>query len=354
MPADPPPTSSKELYRRIQDLITEELRGETGARAIRLATERLIAEMGELLGLRGVRFLEPRIGRPGSDPPDVLRIETPRTSERLAFDLAPDASPERVELVLSVLRSILSAALLEREFESAMRQAEEIQRSLLRQAPPLFDGFEIALRSIPAEEVGGDLYDFLPLEEDTLGLSIGDASGHGLPAALIVRDVVIGLRMGMEKDFRPGHILTRLNHVIHDSALSSCFVSLFYAELERNGNLFYFNAGHEPPLLFVEDRVVSLAYGDTVIGPLADARFKRHFAHVDHGATLVLYTDGLTERAGEGGELFGVDRLKDAVSRGLGGSVQGIVESVFSASQAFGAGRPWKDDATLVVVRRLP
>ncbi len=86
-----------------------------------------------------------------------------------------------------------------------------------------------------------------------LGLAIGDASGHGLPAALLVRDVVTGLRMGIEKDLKVAYVFAKLNRVIHRSNLSSRFISVFYGELEADGNLIYVNAGHFPPSLFFTD-----------------------------------------------------------------------------------------------------
>ena len=339
------------MYRRLEEIARGAFEEHGGREAVARVADRLVDDLGEELGLQSVRVLR--------DPGDAgglltVRVETARGPCVLGFEPSAEAEPERVELVLSALTSILSARLRESAFGSAMRQAEEIQRSLLPQAPPRFEGFEIAERSLPAEEVGGDLHDFLEVDEDTLGLAIGDASGHGLPAALLARDVVVGLRMGMEKELKAVHTLTRLNHVIHSSALSSCFVSLLYAELEHNGNLFYFNAGHEPPLLFDEKGVSVLSRGDTVIGPLARARFKRHFAHVDHGATLVLYTDGLIERREGSGALFGLERLTAAVRTRLERPLDEVVARVFEEVEAFGDGRPWEDDATLVVVRRLP
>jgi len=343
------------MYRRLEEIARGAFDGLGGPEAVERVADRLVDELGDELGLRSVRVLR-EAGEAGAHHGALhaVRVETGRGPCVLGFEPSKGAEPERVELVLSALTSILSARLLESAFGNTMRQAEEIQRSLLPQAPPRFAGYEIATRSLPAEEVGGDLHDFLELDEDTLGLAVGDASGHGLPAALLARDVVVGLRMGMEKELKAGHTLSRLNQVIHTSALSSCFVSLFFAELESNGSLFYFNAGHEPPLLFDANGVTSLARGDTVIGPLTNARFKRHFAHLDHGATLVLHTDGLVERRDRSGALFGVDRLAAAVRARLERSPEGIVAHVFEEAEAFGGGRPWEDDATLVVVRRLP
>src|SRR5207244_2120194 len=122
-------------------------------------------------------------------------------------------------------------------------------RSLLPDEPPELRGCDIACRSVAAEEVGGDFYDFMAFGEEILMVAIGDASGHGLPAALLVRDVVTGLRMGIEKDLKMGYVFGKLNRVVNRSRLSSRFVSVFFGEIEPAGDMIFVNAGHEPPLL---------------------------------------------------------------------------------------------------------
>ena len=142
---------------------------------------------------------------------------------------------ERVDFALNVLRAALGLHLLEERVRLSFRQVAEIQESLLREAAPQVPGFDVAYKSIPVEEVGGDFCDFVHLGEDLVGFAIGDASGHGLPAALLVRDVVTGLRMGLEKHLRMEYVFSKLNRVIHRSNLSSHYVSAFYGELEPNG-----------------------------------------------------------------------------------------------------------------------
>jgi sigma-B regulation protein RsbU (phosphoserine phosphatase) len=252
------------------------------------------------------------------------------------------------------VRAALGSRLQDERVRGSVEKAAEIQQSLLVEEPPEFPGFDIACRSVPTEEVGGDFYDFHTFGDEMLGIAIGDASGHGLPAALLVRDVVTGLRMGLERDLKMVPVVSKLNRVIHRSNLTSRFVSLFYGELEANGNLTYVNAGHQPPLLFLEGRVLELAVGGTVIGPMPEASFKRGFAHVDRGGTLVLCTDGLVERANATGEQFGVERLKAAVLEGPRASAPELVERLFSAAFDFGGRAPWEDDATAVVVVRKP
>ena len=182
-------------------------------------------------------------------------------------------------------------------------------------------------------------------------MAIGDASGHGLPAALLVRDLVTGLRMGSGPDLKATSLIRRLNRVIHRSSLSSRFASLFYAELEPNGSLIDVNAGHPPPLLFLAGRIVELSVGGTLLGPMPEAHFTRGFAHVDRGGVLLLYTDGLIERTNAAGGMFSVDGLMDVMSRHAGADASVILDEVFRASRDFGTG-PWEDDVTAVAIRR--
>ncbi len=271
----------------------------------------------------------------------------------LFFDQRRDH--EELEFVVGAVHATLTTRLLKERLGRSMREAAEIQASLLPAAPPYVPGFEVAGASIPAEEVGGDFFDYLPLDSETLGLAVGDASGHGLPAALLVRDVVVGLRMGMGgREARAGRVLERLNGVIHASTLSSSFVSLVYLELERGGLVEYWNAGHEPPLLFDGQGSRLLQSREPVLGPLSDPHFRRRFAHLDRGATLVLYTDGIVERRQADGEVFGVERLTQVVSASLDLPAQRVIERVFAAAEEFGGGAPWEDDATVVVLRRMP
>jgi sigma-B regulation protein RsbU (phosphoserine phosphatase) len=279
--------------------------------------------------------------------------ETPRR-HLLFFLLDVGWSWETVDFTLNTVRVALSARLSEERVRGSFLKAAEIQKSLLMDEPPPFAGYDIACRSLAADEVGGDFYDFMAFETDVLGVSIGDASGHGMPAALLVRDVVTGLRMGLEKHLKVGYAFQKLNRVIHRSRLSSRFISVFYGELEANGNLIYVNAGHQYPLLFLEDRVVSLSIGGSVLGPLPEVRFKRGMSHVDRGATLLLLTDGLVERekAGAGGEHFGTDRIIELVRANPKDSAAALLDRLFEEVFAWGKKTPWQDDATAVVIRR--
>lgn len=299
--------------------------------------------------------------RPGQAPPELnpgsaaAILVGDRPHRFLLFlSLGDGWVREDVEFSINTVRVALSSRLREERLRVTFGEVAAIQRSLLVEEPPSFDGFNLAVRSVAAEEVGGDFYDFIPFTSDHIGIAIGDACGHGLSAALVVRDVVTGLRMGLEKEFKVSHAIKKLNRVIHRSRLTSRFVSLFYGELEANGALIFVNAGHDPALLFLEDRMEELSRGGPIIGPIADATFQRGFAHVDRGAALILYTDGIVERRNAAGDRFGKERLVQLVLENKREKAQIILDHLFEACIAFGDDAPWEDDASVIVITRDP
>jgi len=266
--------------------------------------------------------------------------------------LDPGWSREELDFTLNAIRAALGARLTEERLRGSFKEAALIQQSLLIDEPPVFEGYDFACTSIPAEEVGGDFFDFSVIDPQILGIAIGDASGHGLPAALLVRDVVTGLRMGIEKHLKVAHVFEKLNRVIHRSMLSSRFVSMVYGELEANGNFIYVNAGHQPPLIINPDSVESLETGGSVIGPLPEVQFVRGITHLDHGSILLLCTDGIIERRNSQGEFFGENGMLSIIRAHQGASAQKMLDELFTAAFDYGNRRPWEDDATGVIVVR--
>lgn len=180
------------------------------------------------------------------------------------------AALDAVEFCLNAVRALLNFRLVADAMTNDVQQAAIIQQSLLPSNPPHLAGYETAGRSEPAEVVGGDFFDFSVFGEEVFSVAVGDASGHGLPAALLVRDVVTGLRMGVEKEMKMGEAMQKLNRVIYRSTLSAHFVSLFYGEIESNGTIFYVNAGHLPPLLVHGVQVKQLKATGTILGALPE------------------------------------------------------------------------------------
>jgi sigma-B regulation protein RsbU (phosphoserine phosphatase) len=292
--------------------------------------------------------LEGRLG--GMESAGLVVKSDPRRA--LAFGLRPGWERDDLDFTLNMLRNAINHQLAVRHMETDFEQAAEIQRSLLPTEAPHLPGFTIAARSETAEIVGGDFFDFLPADPEALVLALGDASGHGLPAALLARDVVTGLRMGSERSLKITEVVNRLNRVIARSILSTRFVSLFYAELESNGNLFYVNAGHPPPIVTGERGTRRLTIGGTILGPLATASYQRGWAHVDHGDMLVLVTDGLLERSNPSGAMFGDEKLEVTLGRVRGQPAAEVLDALFDAAKKFGRGAPWADDTTAMVIVR--
>jgi sigma-B regulation protein RsbU (phosphoserine phosphatase) len=292
--------------------------------------------------------LEQRLG--GIESAALLVNSEPRRI--LAFGLRNGWERDHVDFALNTIRNAVNQRLAAVNLSTDLAQASEIQRSLLPHTLPAFPGYAFAAKSIPASSVGGDFYDFLPQGPDAIAIGIGDASGHGVGAALLARDVVTGLRMGAEREFKMIPMIERLNRVIGKSMLSTRFVSLFYGELETNGNLFYVNAGHPPPWIFGERGMRRLTVGGSILGPLETTTFKRGFAHMDRGDTLVIATDGLLERQNRKGDMFGETRLERAVREVHGQKAQMILDNIFRMADKFGGGKSWEDDTTAVVVTR--
>jgi serine phosphatase RsbU (regulator of sigma subunit) len=134
--------------------------------------------------------------------------------------------------------------------------------------------------------------------------------------------------------------------------LSTRFVSLFYGELETNGNLFYVNAGHPYPWIFGERGMRRLSVGGSILGPLENPAFKRGFAHLDRGDTMVIVSDGLLERENRRGDMFGETRLERSVREVAGQKASAVLDNIFRVADKFGGGKPWGDDTTAVVVTR--
>jgi sigma-B regulation protein RsbU (phosphoserine phosphatase) len=270
----------------------------------------------------------------------------------MSFSIREETSEIQVLYSLNAVRHVINLKLRQERLTDTMSESRRIQESLLPAGPPSFAGYDIDGLSRPTEFVGGDLFDYLQLSTTLLGVAIADASGHGLPAALLARDVITGLRVGMAADLKIIKTIEKLNRVIHRSALSSKFVSLFYVELEPNGNFIYTNAGHTPPLLLRGETFEELRQGGLVLGPAADAQYERGYVRLCPGDTVVMYTDGISECEDPSGNEFGIGRLREVIHAMAGCTSREMVEGIFEATRIFSRGAHQRDDMTVVVIRK--
>jgi phosphoserine phosphatase RsbU/P len=280
-------------------------------------------------------------------------VNSPINDWIFVFELQSGWIREEIDLCLNAIRTSLNYRLISESVKNEMEQAVQIQQSLLPFVPPKMPGYQIVARSQPAELVGGDFYDYYVLDDNTLGFCIGDASGHGLPAALMVRDVITGLRMGLEKEMKMVHTLKKLNSVIYQSVYSAKFVSLFYAELEKNGSLLFANAGHPSPLLFDGENFQALEPTGIVIGAFPQIDISRSYIKIPSGSILVLVTDGILERKNRRSELFENERLKSVIRENSNENADTLLFRIFEAANSFGKGKKWEDDATVLVIKKF-
>jgi len=269
----------------------------------------------------------------------------------VSFDVAPELGREDILFSLNLIRYVINQRVRAQRFESLIVQAQRIQASILPQRVPQYRGFDIWGRTVPAEIVSGDFYDFIPISDNILGLTIADGSGHGLPAALVVRDIYMGLRMATDRDFKIVKTLEKLNHIIHRSRMTTKFVTLFYGELETGGIFIYSNAGHNPPVLLKRTHIEHLKNGGPVLGPTPDATYTRGFAKLDPGDLLCLYSDGIVEAHDKHDREFGLERLQRVVKANRFRSAQEIGQEVLNRVAKFG--RAGEDDRTVVIVKAI-
>jgi len=271
----------------------------------------------------------------------------------ISFSLAEPIDEPHIHYSLTIIRHVANLKIRHRRLETYIAEARKIQMSLLPHEFPKFFDYDIFGRSLPAEIVGGDIFDVIPISDTILGLSIADASGHGLPAALQVRDVFIALRMGLEKDMKIVRTVQKLNTVLSQTGKSHEFISLFYSELEDNGNFFYCNAGHHPPLFFGNTSIHELNRGGLILGPYPKAKYERGFVFFEKGNLLVMYTDGITEATNFEGEEFGTERIIKIVQENRESTSKDLVEKIFKSVDEFTDQAAPKDDRTLFIVKKV-
>ncbi|MES1243926.1 MAG: SpoIIE family protein phosphatase [Acidobacteriota bacterium] len=247
---------------------------------------------------------------------------------------------------------------LERErLEREMQVAAEIQRQILPKGAPGVPGYQLVGWNRPARQVGGDYYDLLALPDGRAELVVGDVSGKGIPAALMVSTLHSALRLLLDQAGFGPSLLERMNRHILESSAPNKFITLLMAELEPGtGVLRYLNAGHNPGLLLrANGRVEELSAGGVPLGLLPNSRYQPREVVVEPGDLLCLYSDGITEAESVTEEEFGTERLIGILRghRGQGGRpLQEVLEEIQAAVSRFATGMPQYDDQTLVLLRR--
>jgi serine phosphatase RsbU (regulator of sigma subunit) len=234
-------------------------------------------------------------------------------------------------------------------------QAAEIQRSFLPSVAPTVRGLDLAGHNAPCRTVGGDYYDFFRYGESRVAMVLGDVSGKGMPASLLMMGLQARVQVLIEEPKSLAEVMTRLNRITSANCPSNRFISLFFCILDGDtGELTYCNAGHNPPLIVRKSgEVEEITGGGPVLGILRSIEYHEQRVHLDEGDTLVIYSDGVTEAADVQGEEFDTPRLGETVARYRTQGAGQILNEVNRAVAEFTAGAPQSDDITLIVARRL-
>ena len=232
--------------------------------------------------------------------------------------------------------------------------AREIQLAMLPRDTFTGRGIEVAGRTRPANTVGGDLYDIVRLDDDRLMLVLGDVSGKGSPAALLMALLLAMLRTLAPDDLAPPVLVARLNRLVHEQAPGARFITFFLAIVDlRDGGLIYVNAGQTPPLLRRTDGTVSkLQTGGIALGMFEGSTYEQAETRLDPGDVLVAYSDGITEAENDREEPFDEDGLERAVDMYASSPAPDLARALFQVVQHHAGERKLADDLTVLVVKR--
>jgi phosphoserine phosphatase RsbU/P len=266
--------------------------------------------------------------------------------------------------ILTTLASVASirvenAKLLEERFEKErikheLELATEIQQSFQPSSPPVMDGYEFQGISFSCYEIGGDYYDFIPSGEGKMLIALGDVSGKGTAAALLMSSLHAAIHGQVAAKTSLHQTVIAVNQYLAENTPTNRFVTLFIAELDpQTGTLNYINAGHNPPLVGRADgSVQQLDSGGFPLGIIPSAEFEVGQVQLNTGDALVIYSDGVSEANNLKGDEFGMERLTQVVSKNLKASAAGLRDKVESALSSFTQTAPANDDITLVIVKR--
>jgi phosphoserine phosphatase RsbU/P len=267
---------------------------------------------------------------------------------------------ENADLLKTVAEEIAQRERLNREVEIA----REVQERLFPQKLPVIAGLDYAGHCRPALGVGGDYYDFLALPQGHLGVAIGDVSGKGIAAALMMASLQASLRG--EATRGPDNLaaaVANVNRLVYEASSANRYATFFYGQYDPANRKFdYVNAGHNPPMVFhcadqgkdKNAKVTRLEVGGTVVGLLENFAYEQGTVSLQVGDTLVAFTDGISEAMNSADEEWGEDRMMAAIQKCDGMNADQLMQQIFVEADKFVAGAKQHDDMTVVILRIMP
>lgn len=312
--------------------------------------------MGGTVVLQGVRSVLAVPLGVGANVFGIIYADSPIAEGRFTEDHLKVLTTLASVAAIRVENARLTEEQFERErLERELQVASEIQQRFQPASAPQVPGYELQGISFPCYEIGGDYYDFIHKRNGNLVVALGDVSGKGTAAALLMSSLHAAVHAQFDTHGSLAETISSINRYLVESIPANRFVTLFYADLNpQTGELAFLNAGHNPPLIVhASGTMEQLAAGGLPLGIMADADFREGRTTLNAGDVLVIYSDGVSEAVSPSGEEFGPTRLYEAVARNLDASAAGIRDRIESALTKFAQGTPAGDDITMVIVKRL-
>lgn len=240
------------------------------------------------------------------------------------------------------------------QLKEEMKVATRIQNNLLPDQNPEIDGYEITGINIPAKEVGGDYFDFLYLNDERLGFCIGDITGKGMPAALLMANLQASLRSQVLINDKTDFCVKNINKLLHRNTDDSKFATLFYGVLDPiHHEIKYCNAGHDHPLLVRAGNInQSLKATGMLLGVIEDVEYESARLSMEPNDVLLIYTDGITEAMNTEREEYGVERVSEVLVNNCSKSAVEIQNIILEEVKKHAGGYPQSDDITIMVIKR--
>lgn len=316
-----------------------------------------------LIGYGGIAILVARIISPFQKLTDWIRSAG---HETVTDDVDIDTSNEVGEIaqaftdMAAKFRKAQISLVQQKQLQKEIQVAQEIQHMLLPSTFPDVDGYDISTFYESAKEVGGDLFDFVRVDDHTIGISVADVSGKGVPGSLVMTMIRTALRLEARENKDPADVLARVNEFVMDDMKKGMFVTTYYIVLDsRNREIHYASAGHNPMILHrasTKQTYYLNPPGFPVGIALADRELFRKTIKTDsiklkEDDILIAYTDGITEAMNPSRELFGEERFLESIRRHAHLDARQFVENLKDDIQRFTQGAPQNDDITLVAIK---
>lgn len=229
----------------------------------------------------------------------------------------------------------------------------KIQKALMPEECPGIDGWDVFLFTTSANEVSGDLVDYLKINEEKTSITIADVAGKGLSAALLTAKLQATVRAFADTASSPAELTSKTNHIFNRDSLPNLFASMIYLEISPNSNEIKFtNAGHFPPLVIKDKEIKEFEKGGAALGLIANAQYIEQTTILEQNEFFVAYSDGVTEAMNEIGDFFGKERLFKLIKNSSKNSSQQLGKLILAHLEQFKGDYPMSDDISIIILKR--